>query len=65
MLYFGSQISKDQPTFSYPYINAGTINQWMIDITFPIIVNVSNKLIGIGLYCIEFEITSLIITSPN
>jgi hypothetical protein len=65
MLFFGSQINLDQPTFSYPYINFGTINQWFIDITYPIVVNISNKSIGIGLYILFFDISKLLDANPN
>jgi hypothetical protein len=58
MGFYGAQLQKTTPIWSYPYINGGTDNQWLVDVTLPIVItindskNLSSANIFLGLFAV-------------
>jgi hypothetical protein len=43
MGFYGAQLPNATPFWSYPYINAGTYNQWLVDVTLPIVITINDS----------------------
>jgi hypothetical protein len=42
MGFYGAQLPNTTPFWSYPYLNSGTNNQWIVDVTLPIVINIKD-----------------------